>query len=552
MKRYILIITAIAGCAFFTSCEEDYMELTNPKVEEVPQVYSDYKIDWVAAADSCSAAFVERFYCSESRNGAEGVFSYYDYNSRGDNSSNYWQQAHAMAVMVDYYNRIRTTDPDKAAEIERYFLRWYEKKGNNWEGNQEYRGEYGFGNNYTDDTCWIIIALLQMYDATGNILYYNAAKYTWDECVWPRFPLNKYGYLPWKWDDHRAISCTNGPASIAASLLAGYAREAGDMGAYESYLEMACKCFDQNIDAMSSDGTLDSVPLSYTQGACIEAGRLIWKLTGELGYLSKAILAARGQMKSGNMNTEYNGQKVMRDEGADENNSIFKAVFFHWAARMIADTDIDSFDPRIRKELYDYVNRHASDYWPIGIEKEEGRWENSYFSTVCYQPRSVSLGGSLGAFASAAQAIEAMCLVRKTKFSDKTESELRQNSTDSMNPVRLYLPRMNCPITVSHERDTKFEWETCKNGNVIYQVVFDTIDGDFSNPIFIQSSDASGFKPKATLTSKVCDAIALAAGAAPGETVEVKWTVKTFKGLESKLGVEQGDQHRTIRIRRAE
>ena len=552
MKRYILTIMAIAGGVCFTSCEEDYMALTNPMVQEEPHDYSDYKIDWVAAADSCSAAFVERFYCSESRNGAEGVFSYSDYNSKGGNSSNYWQQAHAMAVMVDYYSRIRTTDPDRAAEIERYFLRWFEKKGNNWEGNQGYRGDYGFGNNYTDDSCWIIVALLQMYDATSNALYYNAAKYTWDECVWPRSSRNQYGYLPWKWDDNRALCCTNGPASIAASLLAGYAKEAGDMVAYESYLEMACKCFDQNIDAMNSDGTLDSVPLSYTQGTCMEAGRLIWKLTGELGYLNKAILAARGQMKSGNMNVEYKGQKVMRDEGADENNSIFKAVFFHWAARMIADTDIDSFDPRIRKELYEYVNRHASYYWTRGIEKEEGRWETSYFSTMCYQPRSVSLGGSLGAFASAAQAIETMCLVRKTKLSDRTESELRQNSTDSMKPVRLYLPRMNCPITVSHERDTKFEWETCKNGNVIYQVVFDTIDGDFSNPIFIQSSDASGFKPKATLTSKVCDAIALAAGAAPGETVEVKWTVKTFKGLESKLGVEQGDQHRTIRIRRAE
>ena len=541
---------AITGCVCFTSCEEDYMALTNPVVKEEPQDYSNYQIDWVAAADSCSAAFVERFYCSESRNGSEGVFSYSDYNSKGGNSSNYWQQAHAMAVMVDYYNRIRTTDPDKAAEVERYFLRWFEKKGNNWEGNQGYRGDYGFGNNYTDDTCWITVALLQMYDATGNALYYKAAKYTWDECVSPRFPRNQYGYLPWKWDDNRALSCTNGPASISASLLAGYAKEEGDTTAYESYLEMACKCFDQNIDAMHSDGTLDAVPLSYTQGTCMEAGRLIWKLTGELGYLNKAILAARGQMKSGNMNTEYKGQNVMRDEGADENNSIFKAVFFHWAARMIADTDIDNFDPRIRKELYDYVDRHASYYWTIGIEKEDGRWENSYFSTVCYQPRSVSLGGSLGAFASATQAIETMCLVRKTKFSDRTESELRQNSTDSMMPVRLYLPRMNCPVVVSHERDTKFEWETCKNGNVIYQVVFDTLDGDFSNPIFIQASDASGFKPKATLTSKVCDAIALAAGAQPGEEVEVKWTVRTFRGLEQTLGVEAGDQYRTLKIRR--
>ena len=42
---------------------------------------------------------------------------------------------------------------------------------------------------------------------------------------------------------------------------------------------------------MASDGTLGSTPLSYTQGTCMEAGRLIWKLTGDTGYLRKAIQA---------------------------------------------------------------------------------------------------------------------------------------------------------------------------------------------------------------------------------------------------------------------
>ena len=53
---------------------------------------------------------------------------------------------------------------------------------------------------------------------------------------------------------------------------------------------------------MNSDGTLGDPPLSYTQGTCMEAGRLIWKLTGEEGYIRKAISAARGQMSAASMN----------------------------------------------------------------------------------------------------------------------------------------------------------------------------------------------------------------------------------------------------------
>lgn len=61
--------------------------------------YAPYTIDWTEAADSCSTAFIERFYCSENRNGYEGVFSYREYNATGSaNSNNYWQQAHAMAA----------------------------------------------------------------------------------------------------------------------------------------------------------------------------------------------------------------------------------------------------------------------------------------------------------------------------------------------------------------------------------------------------------------------------------------------------------------------
>ncbi len=396
-------------------CEEDYMSITNPKTEQKANSYADYEIDWTEAADSVSTAFIERFYCSSNRNGADGVFSYSEYNNQKNNFNCYWQQAHAMAAMVDYYNRIKLTDPDQAALIRSYFKRWYDKRGNNYEGNASYRGASGFGNDFTDDTLWITIALLQMYDATGDETYYNAAKQTWDECVRPRFALNEYGWLPWKMTDLGANTCTNGPGAIASAMLANYAKEAGNSEEYNRYLEESQTCFDQNIHVMNADGTLDGTPLSYTQGTCMEAGRLLWKLTGNTGYIKKAISAARGQMTSTRMNQPYENEMIMRDEGTDENNSIFHAVLFHWAARMAIDKDIDAVDPTIRKELTRYVLRHASYYWTIGIDKSQLGWEDSYFGVKCTEAREAGTGGSLGAYSSAAQAIESMWIIERNQ-----------------------------------------------------------------------------------------------------------------------------------------
>ncbi len=413
------IIPFIAVAAISVSCmsEKDYEKKTTPPVSKGVTSYASYDIDWGEAADSVSTAFIDRFYCSTNGQRNYGVFTYKDHGGTdGSNFNCYWQQAHAMAAMVDYYNRIKASDPAEETRIKEYFELWYNRKGNNYEGNASYRGSTGFGNDFTDDTCWIIITLLQMHEATGIQKYFDAAKTTWNECVVPRFDVTESGWLPWKWTSLGPNECTNGPGAIIAAMLAGYAKEAGDTDAFETYLDQAYTCFDQNLAVMAADGTLGSTPLSYTQGTCMEAGRLIWKLTGDAGYLRKAILAARGQMASSRMNEVYNKETVMRDEGTDENNSIFHAVLMHWAARMVLDKQIDSFDSKIRKELYVYILRHASYYWTLGIDKSEHGWPNSYFGVKCHKAREAGTGGSLGAYSSAAQTIESMYMVKDLKF----------------------------------------------------------------------------------------------------------------------------------------
>lgn len=121
--RWTVAMLTLSAAAVSGACsEQEYEDLTKPEKVTGNTQYAPYTIDWTEAADSCSTAFIERFYCSENRNGYEGVFSYREYNATGGaNFNNYWQQAHAMAAMVEYYNRIKATDAEEKARIEGYF-----------------------------------------------------------------------------------------------------------------------------------------------------------------------------------------------------------------------------------------------------------------------------------------------------------------------------------------------------------------------------------------------------------------------------------------------
>lgn len=103
---------------------------------------------------------------------------------------------------------------------------------------------------------------------------------------------------------------------------------------------------------------------------------------------------------------------------------------------------------------------------------------------------------------------------------------------------QLYLPRNNESIELSKGNTTHFEWAVSKasgNGYVTYELLFDKEDGDFSSPIYILTSDNNGYEPSAKVAALTLNTIAKLAGADLGETVTVKWTVRAWCGLNSKI-----------------
>ena len=79
-----------------------------------------------------------------------------------------------------------------------------------------------------------------------------------------------------------------------------------------------------------------------------------------------------------------------------------------------------------------------------------------------------------------------------------------------------------------------FAWEPSlaeDGGAVLYEVVFDKTDGDFSDPLAIIASDNNGAMNHATISHKTLNQIAASAGVESAETGTLKWTVYASKGI---------------------
>lgn len=97
-------------------------------------------------------------------------------------------------------------------------------------------------------------------------------------------------------------------------------------------------------------------------------------------------------------------------------------------------------------------------------------------------------------------------------------------------------------IDLASSQNIVFSWEGGKaddGGIVLYEVLFDKENGDFSNPIQTLQSDLGGL-PKLTMAHVALNKIARTAGMKTGETGTVKWTVRASKGGVVKMAEGSG------------
>lgn len=98
----------------------------------------------------------------------------------------------------------------------------------------------------------------------------------------------------------------------------------------------------------------------------------------------------------------------------------------------------------------------------------------------------------------------------------------------------LYEPSDDKAVNLTPTGSLYFSWEPAAvedGGSPLYEVLFDKADGNFSNPIYVATSDQNGYSGGASITHKILSKVAGYAGAEPGETTTVKWTVRSSRGI---------------------
>ncbi len=104
-------------------------------------------------------------------------------------------------------------------------------------------------------------------------------------------------------------------------------------------------------------------------------------------------------------------------------------------------------------------------------------------------------------------------------------------NTDFTVPTELNNPA-SVALDVTSTKTVVLSWEggaAADGGIVLYEVLFDKANGDFSEPFDVRKSDL-GALPKLTLTHSDLNKIARKAGIKAEQTGDLKWTVRASKG----------------------
>lgn len=139
-----------------------------------------------------------------------------------------------------------------------------------------------------------------------------------------------------------------------------------------------------------------------------------------------------------------------------------------------------------------------------------------------------------------------ICSVLLAMVSCQEDYELNANFTL---PTELDSPA-SIELDVASSVPVVLSWTgggAADGGIVLYEVLFDKADGDFSKPLATMKSDL-GAMPRLSITHAAINTIARNAGIHPLETGDIKWTVNASKGGV----VKRADKVATITVTRGE
>jgi predicted alpha-1,6-mannanase (GH76 family) len=260
------------------------------------------------------AAFDRAFYrCSDGR----GLYA----RATTGGVAQFWRQAEMLETVEDAYARThastyrRMIGQLRAGITTRYGVDWLRDP-------------------YNDDVMWMVIAYLRAYELTGDRTYRTQARREFDGAYGRAHDATFGGGLWWTTSRHEKNACVNGPAAIAACLLArdlhapSYLSKARALFAWlaTTLYDPADGAVYDKIVRGGSRGTIDRSTYTYNQGTFIGAADLLGRATGVSSYRRRAALTLSFTRE------RLTVDGVLRSEGSGGDGGGFKGIFARWAA----------------------------------------------------------------------------------------------------------------------------------------------------------------------------------------------------------------------------
>lgn len=339
-------------------------------------------------ADDMAQALIDNFWGASFKEHPDRYFFNKTSQQADMGTGDYWPQAHAIDVITDAYIRTKNQKYYRMYDLWRQGMprfnpnaRQGRRKGDLW------------WNAYVDDMEWHCLALIRIYEATGETSYLNKARQIYADWIWTQWgPGDEapwYGGITWKTDAAKSKNaCSNGPAAIVAARLAQLATidASNDKNKSASeYQDEAWKIYQwerQNLwdsktgavfDNMNIEGRIGRFSLSYNQGTFIGAAVELFRLTKDRSLLDDAILTAR--YTTGRMSRRNNG--VLSDATGGDG-GLFHGIFFRYLANLIV---LPELDDSVRQELTDYLLHSATVLVRQGVNPQTaiygGRWRQA-------------------------------------------------------------------------------------------------------------------------------------------------------------------------------
>ncbi len=375
-------------------------------------------------ADDMAQALIDNFWGASFKERPDRYF-FNKMSQQADlGTGDYWPQAHAIDVITDAYVRTKDKKYFQLYDLWRQGMPRF-----NPNASQGRRRGDRWWNVFVDDMEWRCLALIRIYEATGETLYLNKARQMYADWIWtqwgPEDEAPWYGGITWKTDVSKSKNaCSNGPAAIIAARLTQFATVDPDNEknkSAEEYQNEAWKIYQWErkylwnsdsgavFDNINQEGKIGRFSLSYNQGTFIGAAVELFRLTKDPSLLDDAILTAR--YATGPMSRRNRG--VLSDAPGGDG-GLFHGIFYRYLANLIV---LPELDETARKEFTDYLLHSATTMIRQGVNPETklyaGRWR---------RPQPANEPSALNPHVTGCALLEAVCKVMAT--SEKNDAEV--------------------------------------------------------------------------------------------------------------------------------